>query len=139
MSTVKSVEHALKTPASDPMSADSSPATTMPRRPERQQMLHHQREGALRRVRIGMRTEQRVGQPRIPAALRERVANQARDDEQVRRKQLQEGGEDAAAPSLGLSLGAAERALHDVLIRAPVPEADDRRADQPCRATGSGR
>jgi len=32
-STVKSVEHALNTPASDPMSAESSPATTRPRNP----------------------------------------------------------------------------------------------------------
>src|ERR1700690_1518961 len=33
MSTVKSVEQALKTPARDPMSAERSPATTIPRRP----------------------------------------------------------------------------------------------------------
>ena len=30
---VKSVEQALNTPASDPINAESSPATTMPRRP----------------------------------------------------------------------------------------------------------
>ena len=30
---VKSVEQALKTPASEPIKADSKPATTMPRRP----------------------------------------------------------------------------------------------------------
>ena len=33
MSTVKSVEQALKTPASEPISAESRPATTMPRSP----------------------------------------------------------------------------------------------------------
>ena len=32
-STVKRVEHALNTPASDPINAESKPATTMPRRP----------------------------------------------------------------------------------------------------------
>ena len=34
MSTVKSVEHALKTPASDPINAESSPATTIPLSPD---------------------------------------------------------------------------------------------------------
>src|ERR1039458_10685436 len=43
--------------------------------------------------------------------------------------QLEKRGEDAAAAGDGL-VGCAQRALHDVLVRAPVPQADNGRAEQ---------
>jgi hypothetical protein len=67
----------------------------------RQQVLHHQRE---RRLRLGrdwpaVRADD-VCERRIGTALRQREADQPGDDEQVDREQLEEGGEDAAAPGL---------------------------------------
>ena len=51
---MNSVEQALNTPASEPISAESSPATTMPAQPGRQQVLHHQRERRLGLVGDGL-------------------------------------------------------------------------------------
>ncbi len=48
------------------------------------------------------------------------------------RQQLEHPGEDAPAPGFGLVPGA-QGALHDVLVGAPVPEADDRRAEEHSR------
>jgi hypothetical protein len=63
------------------------------------------------------------------AALGQCVTYQAGNDEQVDRRQLEERGEDAAAAGGGF-VGRAQCALHDILIRAPVPHADDGRAEQ---------
>ena len=127
---MNSVEQALNTPASEPISAESRPATTMPAQPGRQQVLHHHREGALRdradRLAVGA-DHARPSSGILPLLAR---AKQIRpgDDEQVDREQLQERGEDAAAAGDRL-VRRAQRALHDVLVGAPVPEADDRGAD----------
>ena len=90
----------------------------------RQEMLHQQREGPLRAVGL----VERLGQRGDLAALGQRVADQAGNDEQVNREQLQERGEDAAL-ARDLFVRRAERALDDVLVGAPIPQADDRRAD----------
>ena len=128
MSTVKRVEQALNTPASEPISAESSPATTMPRRPGRQQVLA---PSAGRRPGPASGSAA-VGTAAVSAghlaALDQGEADHAGDDEQVRREQLEEAGEDAAAAG-DLLVRGAQGALHDVLVGAPVPQADDRGAD----------
>ena len=97
----------------------------------RQDVAHHQRERRLRRRRhhlAGRRIDEHR-QARALAGLGQRQRDHARDDEDEDRQQLEEGREDGAATGLRL-VGRAERALHDVLVGAPVPEADDRRAEQ---------
>ena len=96
------------------------------------------REGGLGLVGTGLPSAPRSGQFRHLAALGQGKADQARDDEQVDGKELQEGGEDAAAAG-DLLVRGAQGPLHDVLVGAPVPQADDRGADRPCPARESCR
>src|SRR5437588_2700366 len=90
-------------------------------------MLNHERKSHLVGILASCGAKKLRVQPGIGVALGQRVANQPRDNEQVNRKELQERREDAA-PAGRLLVWGSERPLHDVLIRAPVPEADDRRA-----------
>ena len=53
-------------------------------------------------------------------------------DEDVERQELQEGGEDRPAPGL-LFVPRRQGPLDDVLVRAPVPEADDGRREDHAR------
>ena len=123
---MKSVEQALNTPASEPIRAESSPATTMPRRPGGSRYCDHQREGGLGLCRIGFSVgTDDVLQARHLAAAGQGEADQARNEEQVDGKELEEGGEDAAAAG-DLLVGSAQGPLHDVLVGAPVPQADHR-------------
>src|SRR5688500_19313365 len=62
-------------------------------------------------------------------ALRERVRHHAGDDEDEQRKKLEIPGEDRPASCLVLVLRR-QHALHDELIGAPVPDAEDGRTEQ---------
>ena len=68
-------------------------------------------------------------EPADTAGPRQRQRDHPGDDEDEHRQQLEEGGEDGAASRLSFARRA-QRALHDVLVRAPVPQPDDRRAEQ---------
>ena len=61
--------------------------------------------------------------------LGQRKGDHARHQEDEHRRQLEEAGEDGAAPGF-LLVFAGEHALDDVLVGAPIPEADDGRAGQ---------
>src|ERR1035441_2302406 len=76
------------------------------------------------------------GQLRHFAALDQGKANQAWDDEEIDGKELEERGEDAAAPRGGLIRGA-QGALDDVLVGAPIPQADNRGADGHAQPRGA--
>ena len=98
-----------------------------------QQILHH--EGKRRLSGLSDHVPLRIhygAEPRDLAGLRERECDQAGYDEDEHREQLQVRGENAAAARRALVLGA-QGALHDVLVRTPVPQADDRRAQQHAR------
>ena len=113
------------------MSAASSPATTMPRTPVGRTCCTISGNAACAAdgTTWPVAGSTSADKPRALAGLGQRQRDHAGDDEDEDRQQLEEGGEDRAAPRLGL-VGRAERALHDVLVGAPVPEADDRRAEQ---------
>ncbi len=101
-----------------------------PAHARRQHVLHHQRKRRLRALRVHAAAHhQRIRQRRHFAALGQGEADHPRNDENEHRQQLQERGEKTAAARLAL-IGGAKRALHDVLVRAPVPQADNRRAEQ---------
>ena len=128
---MNSVDEALNTPASELISAASSPATTMPRMPAGSTCLHHQRE---RRLRDRRRSRCRSRRPAAAAPAFVPLRASARQIMPGMMKMntgssFRIRGEDRPAPRLGL-VRRAQRALHDVLIGAPVPEADDRRAEQ---------
>ena len=95
----------------------------------RQEMLDQQRESSLstRRGLAGLGVID-TGQCGNLAALGQRKANQAGDDEQIDRKELQETRKNGAATG-HLLIGRAQGTLNDVLVRAPIPEANDRRAN----------
>src|SRR5207249_4835733 len=63
------------------------------------------------------------------AGPRESQRDHAGDDEDPYGEELQVRGEDRPAASLPLVRGA-EGPLHDVLVRGPIPQADDRRAEE---------
>ena len=63
------------------------------------------------------------------SALGEGVADQAGNDEEIDWKQFQERGKNAAAARDGL-VRSAESTLDNVLVRAPIPQADDGRAEE---------
>src|SRR2546430_11236671 len=63
------------------------------------------------------------------ARLGERQRDHARNDEDEHREELQECREDRAAPRLAL-VPRPQGTLHDVLIGGPIPQPDDRRAEQ---------
>ena len=63
------------------------------------------------------------------AASRQGETHHARYDEQINRGQLEKRGKDAPAAGYRF-VGGAQRALHDILVRTPVPQPDDRRAKQ---------
>ena len=88
--------------------------------PRRQQRADQRRQRAVR-----------VGEREL-AALREHVRDDAGHDEDEERQQLQGRREERRAPRLADRLRR-ERPLHDVLIRAPVPDGEDRRAEQDAR------
>ena len=96
----------------------------------REDRLHHQRKRRLcdlaNRLAVGPDHDR---ERRNLAALGEREADETGNDEQVHRRQLQERGADRAA-ACDLLVRRSEHALDDVLVRAPVPEADDRRAEE---------
>ena len=95
-----------------------------------QQILHHHGESAIRKRRNGLAVgTDHGGQFGNLAAASQGIADQAWNDEQIDGEQLQERGEDAAAARDRL-VGRAQRALHDVLVGAPVPQPDDGRAEQ---------
>ena len=126
MSIVKSVDEALNTPASELISAASSPATTMPRTPVGNTWITICGNAAwncgLDRVAVGVHHAGKLGHL---AALGEREADHAGNDEHEHRQQLEKAREDRAPPRVLLVLRA-QRPLHDVLARAPIPEADHR-------------
>src|SRR2546430_3692110 len=64
-----------------------------------------------------------------PARLGERQRDHARNDEDEHREELQECREDRSAARLAL-VPRTQGTLHDVLVRGPVPQADDRGAEQ---------
>ena len=66
---------------------------------------------------------------RVLAALGQGEGDHARDDEDEDGQELEEGRGDRAAAGLALVRGA-EDALDDVLVRAPVPQADDGGAEE---------
>ena len=129
---MKSVEQALKTPASELISAASRPATTMPRMPTGSTSLDHQREGRLGHVADGRAVRRPTidGQSRargrycasasaiMPGMMKMKTGSSFRNAAKMR-----------AAPGLALARRA-QGPLHDVLVGAPVPQADDRRAEQ---------
>ena len=129
-STVNSVEQALNTPASDPISAESSPATTMPRIPGGSRYCTSMGKAPFDTAGIALPSGPIIcASSGILPLLARAIADQAGDDEQVHREQLQECREDAALAGDGL-VGSAQRALDDVLVGAPIPEADDGRAEE---------
>ncbi len=98
--------------------------------PGRHDRLNQHRERPLSRRgdHLPARVDQATELRHAPGAG-EGERDHARDDEDEDRQQLEERGEDGPAPRLTL-VGRAERALNDVLIGAPVPQPDDRRAQQ---------
>ena len=127
---MNSVEQALNAPASELISAESSPATTSPRTPDRQHVLDHQREGRLALVAHRLA----VARPGCVQARRSRCL--------ARAKQIMPGmmkmntGRSfmkAAAMLPRRAIGLVRRGqgpLHDVLVGTPVPQADDRGAEE---------
>ena len=113
------------------MRAASSPATTMPRMPvgRTSRTISGNAACAADGTTWPVAGSTRTRQARALAGLGQRQGDHAGDDEDEDGQQLEAGGEDGAAPGLRL-VGRAERALDDVLVRAPVPEADDRRAEE---------
>ena len=84
----------------------------------RQDLRHHR---GVRRVAAGLE----IGTGR----LGERKGDHARHQEDEDRRELEETGQDRAAPGF-LLVTTRQHALDDVLIRTPVPEADDGRTGQ---------
>ena len=99
--------------------------------PDRQDLGDQHREGLLGVGPDELRAaaEELLVQRPVQAALGQGVGDHAGDNEEEDRQELEEAGGDAAAA--GLPLGRrAENALDDILVRAPVPEADDGRAEE---------
>src|SRR5260370_24469104 len=69
------------------------------------------------------------GEFRNLAAARQSEADQAGNDEQINGSEFQKRGEDASAAG-DFFVGGAESTLDDVLVGAPVPQADDRGAEE---------
>ena len=112
MSKVTSVDAELNVAASDDISAAISAATMKPTRP------------------VGSSRMTSVGYAASPADVRiERPGDEPRQHEDEDRQDLQEAAEERAAARVRFVLGA-EHALHDHLIGAPVPDAEDRRAEE---------
>ena len=127
---MKSVEQALNTPASEPISAESSPATTMPRSPGGSRYCTIMGKGACAVAGTAWPSGPIIGAssgifPLLASAKQIRPGMMNR----YTGEQLQERREDAAA-ARDRFVGRAQRALHDVLVGAPVPQADDGRAEQ---------
>ena len=136
---MNSVEQALNTPASDPISAESSPATTMPRTPAAAGTAPSSG------TRLATRPGSRCPSGPIIGASSGTLplfasAKQIRPGMMNRYtgNSFRNAAKMLPRRAIGL-VRRAQRALHDVLVRAPVPQADDRRAEQPSRATGSCR
>ena len=128
---MNSVEQALNTPASDPISADSSPATTMPRIPGGSRYLHHHRKRAFDcRSRSACRRVRSCAPAREPC--RSSPARKQISPGMMNRytgNSFRNAAKMLPRRAIGL-VRRAQRALHDVLVRAPIPEPDDRRAEQ---------
>ena len=120
MSRVNRVEQELKTDDSELISAASSPATTSPRMPS----------GSSAPMRTGSAWSGLV-EGDLPAGC-ERVGDDARYDEDEERQQLEQPAEDRSPPSVVL-VRRGQHALNDELVGAPVPDAEDRRAQKDSR------
>src|SRR4051794_30697672 len=92
-------------------------------------MLDQQWKGHLVRVLTRIRTKELAVQAVIDVAFGQGVANQTGYDEQIDGEKFEKGGEDAALPGDSFVRGA-QCSLNDVLVRAPIPQANNRRADR---------
>ena len=93
-----------------------------------QEVRHENRKRALR-IRLDRLEARR-------ALLPQRHGDHARQQEDEHRRELEVAREQRAAARF-LQVPRREHALHDVLIRAPVPQPDDRRGRGARRATAS--
>ena len=113
------------------MSAASSPADHDPAQPGRHHVLHEQRKRRLRGRRhdVAGTVHEDAERRHLAACAPSASAIMPGTMKMKTGKQLEKRGEDRSAARFAL-IGRAERALDDVLIRAPVPEADNRRAEE---------
>ena len=128
-SMVYSIADELNREARELIRAARIPQTTTPLNPAGE-FGDQQREGD---VGIGQDRGELVTEFRVERAgggsARQREGNHAGDEEQEHREELEIGSENGAASGL-LLVPAGEDPLDNELVRAPVPETDDRRADQ---------
>jgi hypothetical protein len=134
---VKSVDEALKTPASELMSAASRPATTRPRRPTGITACTSSGKAACAVAGhdVALASTSGLRARHLPAA-REREAIMPGMMKMKTGSSLRNAAKIVPRRASRL-VRRAERALHDVLVGAPVPQPDDRRAEEHARATGS--
>jgi len=120
-STVKRVEHALNTPARTHQTPRASRQRRWPRRPGgKRYCTSIGNDPGQRRNRVPVRPNHSRQLGNL-AASRQGETHHARDDEQINRGQLEKRGKDAPAAGYRFRWGR-QRALHDILVRTPVPQ-----------------